>query len=296
MVAPIEGHEKLMKILVTGSGGQLGQELLSNFQDTYFEVIPITKQQMDITSHTKVNRIIKHHKPDWIINCAAYTNVDLAEQNINMSNEINTIGPGILAQASADTGARLLHISTDAVFSSQNPVFFYAKSKPNPVNQYGRSKYGGEKILLNNYSKNSWIIRTSWLYGKFGGKFLGNVLGAIRKNSPLQIVDDQFGQPTNAKNLAVHIQRFILEPPIANVYHYVDYGFTSRYDFANEVLKLLNIPTTILRITTSVNPDVAIRPKYSLLSLDNESVAFETDLVPWQSSLHQFLKTQELLI
>lgn len=283
-----------MKILVTGAGGQLGQELFRNFKNDNFDVIPLNKMQMDITNYAEVNRIAKHHKPDWIVNCAAYTNVDLAEQNADKSNEVNTVGPGILAQASANIGTKLLHISTDAVFSSEEPVFFEANSKPNPVNQYGRSKDGGEKILLKNYSKNSWIIRTSWLYGEFGGKFVSNVLGAIMRNSPLQIVDDQFGQPTNAKNLAVHIKRFIIEPPVANVYHFVDYGFTSRYDFANEICRFLNISgTKISRTTTSINSNTAIRPKYSLLSLENKSVAFDTEFIPWQKSLHQFLKTQE---
>ena len=283
-----------MKILVTGADGQLGQELFRNFKNDNFDVIPLNKMQMDITNYAEVNRIAKHHKPDWIVNCAAYTNVDLAEQNVDKSNEVNTVGPGILAQASADTGTKLLHISTDAVFSSQEPIFFEANAKPNPVNQYGRSKDGGEKILLKNYSKNSWIIRTAWLYGEFGGKFVSNVLGAIKRNLPLQIVDDQFGQPTNTKELAVHIKRFILEPPVANVYHFADHGFASRYDFANEICKFLNISRTkISRTTTSINSNTAIRPKYSLLSLGNKSVAFDTEFVPWQKSLHQFLKTQE---
>ena len=283
-----------MKILVTGADGQLGQELFRNFKNDSFDVIPLNKMQMDITNYAEVNRITKLHKPDWIVNCAAYTNVDLAQQNVDKSNEVNTVGPGILAQASADTETKLLHISTDAVFSSQEPIFFEANSKPNPVNQYGRSKDGGEKILLKNYSKNSWIIRTAWLYGEFGGKFVSNVLGAIKRNLPLQIVDDQFGQPTNAKELAVHIKRFILEPPVANVYHFADHGFASRYDFANEICKFLNISgTKISRTTTAINSNTAIRPKYSLLSLGKKSVAFDTEFVPWQKSLHQFLKTQE---
>lgn len=283
-----------MKILVTGADGQLGQELFRSFKKDNFDVIPLNKMQMDITNYAEVNRITKKHKPDWIINCAAYTNVDLAEQNLDKSNEVNTAGPRILAQASSDTGTKLLHISTDAVFSSPVPIFFEANSKSNPVNQYGRSKDGGEKILLKDYSKNSWIIRTSWLYGEFGGKFVSNILGALKRNSPLQIVDDQFGQPTNAKNLAAHIKRFILEPPVAKVSHFVDHGFTSRYDFANEICKFLNISgTKISRTTTLINSNTAIRPKYSLLSLGNKSVAFDTAFVPWKESLHQFLKTQE---
>jgi dTDP-4-dehydrorhamnose reductase len=285
---------KLMKILVTGAGGQLGQELFRCFKIDNFEIIPVTKIQMDVTNYAEVNRIVKYHKPDWIVNCAAYTNVDLAEQNVDKSFEVNTIGPRVLAQASENTETRLLHISTDSVFSSPEPIFFQANSEPNPINQYGRSKEGGEKILLKNYFKNSWIIRTSWLYGEFGGKFMGNVLSAIRKNLPLQIVDDQFGQPTNTKDLAIHIKRFILEPPVANVYHFADYGFTSRYDFANEIVQFLN-PSRIKisRSTTLIDTNTAIRPRYSLLSLGSESVAFDTEFVPWQKSLHQFLKTQE---
>ena len=283
-----------MKILVTGAGGQLGQELFKCFEIDNFEIIPVTKIQMDITNYTEVNRIIKTHKPDWIVNCAAYTNVDLAEQNVDKSYEVNTVGPRVLAQASESTETRLLHISTDSVFSSQAPIFFESNSEPNPINQYGRSKEGGEKILLNDYSKNSWIIRTSWLYGEFGGKFMSNVLSAIRKKLLLQIVDDQFGQPTNTKDLALHIKRFILEPPVANVYHFANHGFTSRYDFVNEIVQFLNLSgTKILRTTTLVNKNIAIRPRYSLLSLGSKSVAFQTEFVPWQKSLHQFLKTQE---
>jgi dTDP-4-dehydrorhamnose reductase len=164
------------------------------------------------------------------------------------------------------------------------------------VNQYGRSKLGGERILLKSYHDNSWIIRTSWLYGEFGGKFVNNVFGALNKNLPLQIVDDQFGQPTNSRNLAAHIEKFVLEPPVENVYHFADDGFTSRYDFVREIVKYLNISrTTISRIATSINVDTAIRPKYSLLSLGSESVAFNTEFLPWQKSLHQYLKVRKLI-
>jgi len=285
-----------MKILVTGAGGQLGQELVRNFGQDKFEVIPVTRLQMDIANRTEVKRIINHYKPAWVVNCAAYTNVDLAEHNVDKSHEVNTLGPELLAQACEDTGTRILHISTDAVFSSQEPVFFKVDSEPNPVNQYGRSKVGGERILLKSYHNNSWIIRTSWLYGEFGGKFVNNVLGAINKNLPLQIVDDQFGQPTNSRNLAAHIEKFVLEPPVENVYHFADDGFTSRYDFVREIIKCLNISQTKLsRIATSIKVDTAIRPKYSLLSLGSESVAFNTEFLPWQKSLHQYLKMKKLI-
>jgi dTDP-4-dehydrorhamnose reductase len=285
-----------MKILVTGAGGQLGQELVRKFGHGKFEVIPVTKLQMNIANRTEVKRIINHYKPAWVVNCAAYTNVDLAEHNVDKSHEVNTLGPEILAQACKVTGTKILHISTNAVFSSEKPVFFKGNSEPNPVNQYGRSKLGGERILLKSHHDNSWIIRTSWLYGEFGGKFVNNVLGALNKNLPLQIVDDQFGQPTNSKNLAEHIEKFLFEPPVENVYHFADDGFTSRYDFVSEIVKYLNISQTkISRIATSINFDTAVRPKYSLLSLCSESVAFNTEFLPWQKSLYQYLKVKKLI-
>ncbi len=285
----------MRKILITGSGGQLGRELAQTFTSRDFELITANRSQLDVSDYFQVQNMILEHRPDWVVNCAAYTNLDLAEIHVSESNKINTYGPSLLAQACKIIGSKLLHFSTDAVFSSNNFKFFSSKESTNPISQYGKSKAMGEKLLLDNHSKNVWIIRTSWLYGVYGGRFVQKILESIRNKQLIQVVDDQFGQPTYAKNFAMHVKDFILDPPESGLYHFADSGYTSRFDFAKHILLYLGIKNyNVVSKSTNFNDNLAARPKYSLLSLENHSVKTATKFTPWQESLNQFLKMKKL--
>jgi len=285
----------LRKILITGSSGQIGRELTQTLTSQDFKLITANRSQLDVSDYFQVQNMILEHRPDWVINCAAFTNLDLAEMHVAESNKINSCGPSLLAQACRITRSNLLHFSTDAVFSSNNLKFFSSKESTNPLSQYGKSKAMGEKLLLNNYTKNIWIIRSSWLYGIYGGRFVQKILESIRNRQSIQVVDDQFGQPTYTKNFGLHVKDFILDPPESGLYHFTDSGYTSRFDFAKHILLYLGIKDyDIVSKSTSLNNELAIRPKYSLLSLDNHSVKAGTRFTPWQESLNQFLKTQKI--
>jgi len=283
----------LKKILITGSTGQLGSELTKILISKDFNLIPVSRSQLDIANYFQVEQLLLNLRPDWVVNCAAFTNLDRAETQVDESNKVNSVGPSLLARACEITGSKLLHFSTDAVFSSSSFKFFSSKESTNPVSQYGKSKEMGEKILLNNFAKNIWIIRSSWLYGDYGGNFIHKIIQSIRKQESIQVVDDQFGQPTNTRNFGLHIKEFISEPPNSGVYHFADFGYTSRYDLAKEIsLSLGYKKYNIVPKSTVPSKNVAVRPKYSLLSLDNDSIKVDTKFIPWQDSLNQFLKLQ----
>lgn len=273
----------------------MGRELTQTLTSRDFELITANRSQLDVSDYFQVQNMILEHRPDWVINCAAYTNLDLAEMHVAESNKINSNGPSLLARACSIIGSNLIHFSTNAVFSSNDLKFFSSMESTSPLSQYGKSKAMGEKLLLNNYKKNVWIIRSSWLYGVYGGRFVQNILESIKNGQSIKVVDDQFGQPTYTKNLGLHVKDFILDPPKSGLYHFADFGYTSRFDFAKHILFYLGIKDyEIVPKSTSLSDDLAKRPKYSLLSLDNHSVKAGTKFTPWQDSLNHFLKTQKI--
>lgn len=285
----------MRKILITGSNGQLGRELTNTLTSKDFELIALNRSQLDISDFQQVRTIFLEYKPDLVLNCAAFTNLDLAEQQICESNKVNSEGPNLLARACEYTSSKLLHFSTDAVFSSNQFKFFGSKELTNPVSQYGKSKAQGEKMLLEKYAKNVWIIRSSWLYGSYGGRFVHNILASIRKKLPIKVVDDQFGQPTNTRNFGIYIRNFILNPPDFGIYHYADFGYTSRYNFVKQILLDLGFENyKIIATKTLIADNLALRPRYSLLSLQNDSISPGTKFLPWQESLTEFIRMQEI--
>ena len=279
-----------MRILITGANGQLGKELNSCFSKFNVEIISFDKTQLDITKIDKIRDCVENFLPDWIINCAAYTNVDLAEVNIDSSNNINGTGPGNLASICKSYGSRLLHISTDSVYSNNLPRFLDADQKTNPINQYSKSKVLGEELSMFNFKEGTWILRTSWLYGEFGGNFTHAILKKASNNEIIQVVDDQFGQPTNSRNLANYIKSFIFQPPNPGIYHFTDQGYVSRVDFARQILIFRGFDLSLIRsVGTKKQEGVAVRPKFCLLAPSN-LLYDDVDCISWQESLQHFLK------
>jgi len=286
-----------MKILVTGASGQLGRELVQIFSESRIELLSATRIQLDITNYDQVKNYLSQYLPDWVINCAAYTNVDLAEKNTVLSHQVNAHGPENLAKICDGLGLKLLHISTNSVFASNFVKYFYTNDLTNPINQYSKSKAEGEELVMSGHSRNYWIIRTSWLYGNYGGSFVHNILRKIQTKELISVVNDQFAQPTNSRDLAIYIKNFIQKPENPGVYHYANLGYASRFDLAQQIFRHQQANDSLLMsVETVFQKDVAARPKYSLISLENSVIQNEIELFPWQESLGLFLteKNREL--
>jgi dTDP-4-dehydrorhamnose reductase len=277
-----------MKILVTGSKGQLGselRELAGCYPDDKFLYTDI--EELDITNEIAVDAFFKSNRPEAVINCAAYTAVDKAETDEGTAFLINATAPGNLAKASAKYDCLFVHISTDYVFDGKSYAPLMETSPTNPVSVYARSKFAGEQQILK-LAKKAVIIRTSWLYSAFGNNFVKTILKYGVERGKLNIVFDQTGTPTYAPDLA----RAVLDilPKAINIqdvelYHYSNEGVCSWYDFARAIVELTGIKCQINPIETKDYPLPAVRPFYSVLNKQKIKDKFETEIPYWRDSL-----------
>jgi dTDP-4-dehydrorhamnose reductase len=258
----------MKNVLITGSSGQLGLELQNKLKNKY-ELIVTSRADLDITDTQQVTEFIKIKKPDVIINCAAYTAVDLCEQQEDAAYESNAIGPKNLAIAANEIGAKLVHISTDYVFDGEgnkdengNIRPYYETDITNPQSVYGRTKLEGERFVISKTNK-YFIIRTAWLYGE-GKNFVRTMINLSKTNAEVKVVNDQIGSPTSTAELANMIENLI-ETEEYGIYHGTCEGYCSWYDLTCEIYRLLNINTKVIPVTTDEFPRPARRPKYSVL-------------------------------
>ena len=265
-------------ILITGANGQLGYALTQLIDNA----IATTKQQLDITDHTAVTKFVAKNNIDTIINCAAYTAVDHAEDNEELATQINATALNNLAA----TNAKIIHISTDYVFSGDNTKPYTETDLTHPNTIYGKTKLAGEKILLEQ-AKTAIIIRTSWLYGEHGNNFVKTILKHSKKNNGLKVVADQIGSPTNAQDLATAIANIHKKILVGEkqIYHYANRGHCSWYDFAKEIINLANIDCPINAIGTAEYATKALRPKYSVLCSNKIQKDFNLEIPHWRDSL-----------
>ncbi len=276
----------MKNILITGADGQLGSEIktiANNFKNNnyFFTDIP----ELDITDKTAVFEFCKKNKINYIINCAAYTAVDLAETEIELSNLINSEAPKILAEISKQLKIKIIHISTDYVFDGTNFQPYTEDDKPNPTSQYGKSKLAGEKNILKN--PETIIIRTSWLYSSFGKNFVKTILNLAKQRNELTIISDQIGTPTYAYDLAYTILEIISNKKfISGIYNFSNQGVASWYDFAIEIIKIKKINTNIVSILTKDYPTPAKRPFYSILDKTKFINTFNINIPYWRDSLN----------
>jgi dTDP-4-dehydrorhamnose reductase len=275
-----------MNILVTGANGQLGTELgiileKSKLADNLFLA---SHDDLDITNFTAVRDFTIKHHIDTIINCAAYTAVDDAEDNYIKAKQINCIGP----QNLASTGCKIIHPSTDYVFSGQKKQPYKPTDETNPSTIYGYTKLMGEQAVTKN-AKEYVIIRTSWVFSPYGKNFVKTMrkLGATKKN--IDIVSDQIGTPTYAKDLASAIVEIIpqMNPNNRGIYHFSNMGQCSWYDFACEIMKLSELKCKVYPIPTHAYPTKALRPKYSVLDTTKIRDIFGIEPAPWQDALQR---------
>lgn len=284
-------------MILTGYEGQLGSEIVKVLekQDNIL-MIKVNSKELDITNRVFVLSYIIQSKPDIIINCAAYTNVDQAEEDYEKAFQVNALGPRNLAIAAESIGAKLIHISTDYVFDgrgvlSDGEILPYREyDLPNPINVYGKTKLLGENYLRELCSK-YFIIRTSWLYGENGNNFVKTIIRAAKEKGQLQVVNDQVGNPTNAEDLANHILRLAFTDEYG-VYHCTGNGICSWYDFACKIVEYTGIDCTVEPVDSKQFERKAKRPSYSCLDNMMLRSTIGDNMRNWEEALFDFIKNR----
>lgn len=251
------------RILVTGSGGMLGQDLCPILEDEGFEVIETNRETLDVTDADEVIDVLQKEIPDMVIHCAAYTNVDKAEDEPEIAHKINVSGTENLAQACAKFNITLVYISTDYVFDGEKGVKYLPDDTLNPLNVYGKTKLEGENCVKK-YCKKFYIVRTSWLYGIHGKNFVETMISLADKPE-LKVVNDQIGCPTWTVELAQGIAKLIKENVPYGTYHICGSGQCSWWEFACEIFKLAKLKVNVKPCTTEEFPRKACRPKFSVM-------------------------------
>lgn len=284
----------LQKIIVTGGSGQLGQEfqfLAKKYPKFQFDFLD--SASLDITDNEKVNQYFVKNKPFACINCAAHTAVDKAESETDLAHKINAIGAENLAKASKKSDTILIQISTDFVFDGSSSKPLKEEDEAKPISVYGATKLAGEKLALQNNPK-TLVLRTSWLYSTFGNNFVKTMQKLTRERESLNVIFDQIGTPTYARDLAETILNILSDSNLENkfgIYHYSNEGVTSWYDFAVEISKLSKNTCDIQPIETFQYPTPAKRPAYSVLNKAKIKSVFGIKIPHWKESLEKCIKS-----
>ena len=259
-----------MRALITGANGQVGRSLASEAPGGT-ELLTCSHQDLDIADAAAVSHYVSQHKPDVIINTAAYTAVDRAESEPDRARRINADGPRYLAEAARSSGARLIHLSTDFVFDGAASVPYSPEAVPNPLNVYGATKLAGERAALETLAGRCVVLRTAWVYAAVGSNFVRTMLRVMKANGSARVVADQVGTPTAARALAATLWQIVAKPEISGIHHWTDAGTASWYDFAVAVaeegalLGLVGADVAVTPIATTDYPTPARRPSYSVL-------------------------------
>ncbi len=280
----------MMKIIVAGSKGMLAQDLIPLLKKEH-EILSFDQDEIDVTDQERVLDLIGSTKPDLVINCAAYNQVDRAETDWNAAFDVNADGVQHLALACEEFGSVLCHFSTDYVFDGKSTHPYQPHDQPNPISLYGESKWAGE-VVVQSILKRYYLIRTSSLYGKHGPNFVYTVLRLAQEKDVIRVVGDQVMSPTWTMNLAQGVMQLIHSDNFG-VYHLTDRtgGGISWFEFAKEIVKLKGLNTRIEPTTSEEFKRPAKRPAYSVLdtTLFTETSGYEP--MPWQESLKQFMDT-----
>lgn len=281
-----------MKILITGAKGQLGRALMAQLQKEKpsYVLIPTDGEQVDITDEQVVHTYIKGERPDVIINCAAYTAVDAAQQDETKAYAVNALGAKYLAQVSEEIESKLVHISTDYVFDGLERVHKKEEDAVHPLNIYGKTKWAGEEYVRQ-YCSRHFILRTAWLYGE-GNNFVRTMLKLSQTQQELNVVGDQYGTPTYTKDLAKVIINLI-ETEYYGTYHASCQGECSWYDFACAIFRLKEIPIKVNCITTDQFERPAKRPSYVVLDNNKLQQIGLDSLRHWEDALEDYLEVDK---
>ncbi|WP_440870549.1 dTDP-4-dehydrorhamnose reductase, partial [Wenyingzhuangia marina] len=280
-------------ILVTGASGQLGSEIQHLSKDySQYEFFFTDVAELDITNLEKVREFCSTNQIKTIINCAAYTAVDKAEEQTGICDAVNHIATINLSTVAKELNIKFIHTSTDYVFNGKNHVPFKENDLTDPINVYGKTKLLGEQAMIDINPKHSIIIRTSWVYSTYGNNFVKTMLKLAETRELLTIIADQVGSPTYAYDLAKTILEIL--PKVNNdqveVYHYSNEGICSWYDFAFEIFHQTNTNCKVLPIETKDYPTAAERPSYSVMNKSKIKNTFDIEIPHWKTSLSNCLK------
>lgn len=275
-----------MNILVTGANGQLGNEMQvlarENLQHTYFFT---DVQELDICDEQAVYAYVSEHKIDIIVNCAAYTAVDKAEDNVELCDKLNNIAPGYLARAAQANGAAMIQISTDYVFDGTAHIPYTEEEPTCPASVYGSTKLAGEQNVMDHCEK-AMVIRTAWLYSIYGNNFVKTMIRLGQEHDSLGVIFDQIGTPTYANDLAQAIFAAINKGVVRGIYHFSDEGVCSWYDFTIAIHRLAGIASCKVKpLHTADYPAKAPRPHYSVLDKTKIKDTFGIEIPHWEESL-----------
>lgn len=279
-----------MNILITGCNGQLGSELRllqsASANHTFFNT---DVEELDITNQEAVEAFVASHQIEGIVNCAAFTAVDLAEAEREKCTTLNTLAPAYLATAIEKQGGWMIQISTDYVFNGKSHRPYLEDDTPSPDSVYGSTKLAAE-LGVSKFCKRSMIIRTAWLYSSFGKNFVKTMLRLGREKETLGVVFDQVGTPTYARDLAKAIMHIIEKGIQPGVYHYTDEGVASWYDFTKSIHRIAGIDTCkVSPLHTEEYPTPAKRPPYSILDKTKIKQAYGLEIPHWEDSLRECL-------
>ena len=275
-----------MKIFLTGANGQLGRELQKRLQGTDF--LATDMQELDITDEAAVSAMIGQYRPDAVIHGAAWTQVDAAEEKVDLAFKVNAIGSQNIALACRECGAAMVYISTDYVFDGQLGRAYVETDATNPLSIYGKSKYAGE-VLARQANDRLFVLRTAWLYGD-GPNFVRTMLKLGQEREELQVVDDQYGCPTSTVDLAEAALR-IIRTKRYGTYHAVNSGVTTWYGFAKKIFELAgNTKVKVTPVTTEQFVRPAPRPAYSPMDTRLLRLALGWSPRPWEEALAEYLR------
>lgn len=283
-----------MRILVTGSNGQLGSEMVAlQAQQTHHQWFNLDINELDITDKNAVEQFVVNNKIDGIINCAAYTNVDKAEEDVALCYKVNRDAPQYLAQAIEKVGGFIIHISTDYVFDGTNNIPYTEQDKPNPVTIYGKSKIEGEQYVCES-CKQHIIIRTAWVYSSYGKNFVKTMIKLGEEKPNLGVIFDQIGSPTYARDLANTIITIVNQGIIPGIYNFSNEGVISWYDFTKNIHHLANITSCKVEpIHTADYPTLAQRPHFSVLDKTKIKNTYNIEIPYWRDSLEECIQLLE---
>ena len=276
------------RVLVTGSKGQLGQSLMKRKEDfPGMEIYFTDIDELNITDKQAVLSLFRSMRPDFCINTAAYTAVDKAETEKDLSQQVNQLGPENLALACTETGSTLIHISTDYVYDCCDDAILTEDFSTTPKSWYGISKLAGEKEIINILDKYV-IIRTSWLYSEFGHNFVKTMIKLGSEKGEIRVVNDQTGSPTYATDLAEALLKIVNSGDMHyGIYNYSNEGFTSWYEFAKHIFAITGQKCRVLPVPGSEYPTAASRPKNSRLSKEKIRNTYKLDIPDWKISLEK---------
>jgi dTDP-4-dehydrorhamnose reductase len=281
-----------MKVLVLGAGGQVGQAVVRAAAGG--EIIAKTRSEVDISDAGSVDRVLAETRPDWLVNAAAYTAVDLAEDEPAKAAAINDVAAGIIAEGAVRAGCRVLHLSTDFVFDGSSSRAYSTGDEPHPLSVYGKTKLGGEKRILDSACAGI-VLRTAWVYASVGRNFVLTMLRLMREREQVRVVGDQIGAPTWSTSIARLVWGLMRANAPAGIYHWTDLGVASWYDFAVAIQEealvrgLLPRAVPIVPIATADYPTRARRPAFSVLDSSATRALALAPAVHWRGNLRAML-------